>query len=102
MAAPCPPPMCSVQRRNDSTGSFSCREDLDLRHSACRRAQPASMDATRATDAILIMTNRDREALELLFTASTVTPLQQSPPAIQHRQLDSNPNRGLRVCSTPP
>jgi hypothetical protein len=47
------------------------------------------------------MPNHDREALELLFTASPVTPLRQSPPAIQHRQLERNPNRGLRVCSTP-
>ena len=47
------------------------------------------------------MTNRDREALERLFTASTPTPRRQSPPAIQHRQRERNPNRGLRVCSTP-
>jgi hypothetical protein len=50
--------------------------------------------------AILIMTNRDREATELLFSASTLTPLLQSPTAIHHRQLECT-NRCLRVCSTP-
>ena len=35
-----------------------------------------------------------------LFTASTPTPLRQSPAVIHHRQLECT-NRCLRVCSTP-